>query len=313
MREGSHVLRIFMAFAFVALIATPIAAQSDEEVAAARLVYIDGDYATALQVLRPAAEAGNPVAQNLLGDAYDDGNGVERDAAKAVEWFEKAAAQDFDKALHNLGLLYADGREGIPSDYARAIEYYDRAVALDYPHSINNRANLHEHGLGGEVDLRTAAELYERAVDLGNPVAMNNLGRFYQKGEAVDEDYGYALYLFWQSASLGEVSALSNLGAMYSNGYGVGQDSLAAMALYKMAAEAGNAQAAVNLAYELIEGEEGWLDPARGWAWCLAALERSKPGDDYSADCDYLATVLDAGAMAAGAAMVGELPGKAGG
>ncbi len=43
-----------------------------------------GDYATALQLLRPLAEQGNArahaPAQNYLGLVYDDGNGVPRSA-----------------------------------------------------------------------------------------------------------------------------------------------------------------------------------------------------------------------------------------
>ena len=50
--------RSCFAAALVLGLAGPCLAQTEDEVAAARLLYIDGDYATALEVLRPAAEAG---------------------------------------------------------------------------------------------------------------------------------------------------------------------------------------------------------------------------------------------------------------
>ncbi|MGZ9059286.1 MAG: tetratricopeptide repeat protein, partial [Burkholderiaceae bacterium] len=44
-------------------------------------------------------------AQNNLGLLLRDGRGVGRDAAQAIEWFKKAAAQKYTKAMLNLGSL----------------------------------------------------------------------------------------------------------------------------------------------------------------------------------------------------------------
>ena len=85
----------------------PALAQTDAEVATARQHYIDGDYATALRVLIPAAEAGNAPAQNIVGAAYQYGNGgLPADARKALQYFSLSAAQNFPSAHHNLGVLY---------------------------------------------------------------------------------------------------------------------------------------------------------------------------------------------------------------
>jgi TPR repeat protein len=43
--------------------------------------------------LHKAAEAGHAVAQTQLGVCYENGTGVAKDAALAVSWFSKAAAQ----------------------------------------------------------------------------------------------------------------------------------------------------------------------------------------------------------------------------
>ena len=300
-------LRLLLSFTAAAMLTTQAIGQSAADVATARLAYIDGDYATSLAVLRPAAEAGDPVAQNVMGAAYDDGNGVPQDFVLAQQWYERAAAQDFAKSLHNLGLWYVEGRPGVPQDYAKAIGYYDRAAALDYDHAINKRGRMHELGQGGEIDLEAAAELYQQAVDLGNHNAMSNLGRFYVRGDGVEEDMGYALQLFRQGAAAGNLSSMSNLGAMYKNGYGVGQDNLAAMALYRMAAERGYADGAVNLAYELIEGEEGWRDPAAGYGWCLAGMAWDSNNQDLAEDCTYLAEQISAEDRTSGEAKAAEL------
>ena len=66
-----------------------------------------GDYATALQVLRPLAEQGVAPAQAILGVMYDNGQGVPRDDATAVAWFRKAADQGLAHAEYDLGLKYS--------------------------------------------------------------------------------------------------------------------------------------------------------------------------------------------------------------
>ncbi|WP_425050447.1 tetratricopeptide repeat protein [Psychromarinibacter sp. S121] len=269
---------------------------TEDEIAAARLTYIDGDYPAALEVLMPAAEAGDANAQNIVADAYDKGNGLAQDTEKALEWWEKSAAQDFERALHNLGQHYAS------SDPVKSAAYYERAVALGYDHSMVNLGRLYEKGqLGEGPDLERAAELYEQAVDLGNALAMNNLGRLYVIEDGLGQDYPYALDLFYSAAEAGSVRGLSNLGAMYANGYGVTYDPMAAIALYRMAAEQGHSQAAINLAYWLIEWDFGWTNPAEGWAWCQIGIEQAEPDDlaGYEADCAYLADFVDEAAMAA--------------
>jgi TPR repeat protein len=45
-----------------------------------------GDFASALQIVRPLAEQGNPAAESLLGEMYEGGYGLPRDAAVATSW-----------------------------------------------------------------------------------------------------------------------------------------------------------------------------------------------------------------------------------
>lgn len=59
----------------------------------------------AFRFMQAAAQAGNALAQHGLGFMYMEGECVEKDASKAVEWFEKAAAQDLDGSKEMLKLL----------------------------------------------------------------------------------------------------------------------------------------------------------------------------------------------------------------
>ena len=52
-----------------------------------------GDFATALQLIRPLAEHGSADAQYNLGIMYFTGQGVPKDSAEAAKWFRLAADQ----------------------------------------------------------------------------------------------------------------------------------------------------------------------------------------------------------------------------
>lgn len=87
----------------------------------------DGDPAPlALQIWLPPAQAGDPVAQNRVGELYERGIGSVADPASAALWYRRAADQGEPRALVNLGALYERG-EGVPRDPARAAELFRRA------------------------------------------------------------------------------------------------------------------------------------------------------------------------------------------
>ena len=79
----------------------------------ARMYYngdgITKDDAKAVEWYQKAAEQGNVFAQYKLGEMYDKGEGVSRDAAKAAEWWQKAAAQGNQSAQDSLKQLVASG------------------------------------------------------------------------------------------------------------------------------------------------------------------------------------------------------------
>lgn len=80
--------------------------------------WAQGDYARALKVWLPLAEAGDADAQFNLGQAYKIGRGVPHDPNTALEWYRKAAAQGHHQAEDAYGLLlYQQNRraEAIPS------------------------------------------------------------------------------------------------------------------------------------------------------------------------------------------------------
>lgn len=93
------------------------------------VAYDRANYATALKVWLPEAEAGDPKAQTYVGEIYEKGLGTAADYGAAAQWYRRAAEQNYAPAQVNLGSLYERGL-GVPRDPQQAVSWYRRASGL---------------------------------------------------------------------------------------------------------------------------------------------------------------------------------------
>src|ERR1700680_3496474 len=73
-------------------------------------------YAQSITDLKSKAEDGDLQAQLALAKAYHLGEGIEKDEAQAVRWWEKAAEHGDATAQSNLGVAYQLGA-GVPKNH----------------------------------------------------------------------------------------------------------------------------------------------------------------------------------------------------
>jgi TPR repeat protein len=92
-----------------------------------RLAYARGDYASALNHWRQAADQGDAEAQTKIGVMYETGVGVTKDYAEAAKWYRKAADQNDANAEAALGSLIGSGF-GVQRDDAEAIKWLRKAA-----------------------------------------------------------------------------------------------------------------------------------------------------------------------------------------
>ena len=116
-------------FVAALLIGVPAGAQSlEERMRSAAGAYERKDFAAALAVWRPLAEAGNAEAETLLGAMYWAGEGVPRDHRLAAHWYLRAAEKGYARAQNDIGFMYGFG-EGIPPrDDVQACKWLTLAV-----------------------------------------------------------------------------------------------------------------------------------------------------------------------------------------
>lgn len=84
-----------------------------------------GAGATFEESLRLAKE-GDAAAQVKVGMAYDSGRGAEKDLAKALDWYRKAAAQGNGNAMLQIAYNY-DAGTGVEKDIRMAVEWFQKA------------------------------------------------------------------------------------------------------------------------------------------------------------------------------------------
>ena len=86
---------------------------ADQRMAAALAAWKSGDYGIALDLWAALAHEGHARAQSNMGAAFLEGQGVEQDHAKAVDWLRRAAEQGDAGGQRNLALCHYEGW-GIP-------------------------------------------------------------------------------------------------------------------------------------------------------------------------------------------------------
>ena len=163
-------MKLPIALAVGLLLAGPVSAQDWDKVFAAIRA---GDFATALQVVRPLAEQGQSRAQGMLGLMYAGGKGVPQDLAEAAKWSRLSAEQGEANAQYDLGLMYAFGN-GVLQDYSEAVKWWRLAAEQGNADAQQNLGFMHIQGRGVPQDDVTSHMWFNIAAANGNEKGQKN-------------------------------------------------------------------------------------------------------------------------------------------
>lgn len=171
------------------------------ELLSAEAAYHRGDYATALRLLKPLAEKGDPNAQYNLAILYYEGRGVPRNYAEAAKWYRKAADQGDVSAQYNLGNMYKDG-QGVPQDYAEAVKWFRKAAEQGDAKAATNLAVRYASGQGVPKSQVEALKWFRVAADQGLAAAQGAVALIFSLDEGVPHNY-VAAYMWFTLAAAG--------------------------------------------------------------------------------------------------------------
>jgi len=141
-----------------------------------------------IQQLRQWVEKGKAWAQNLLGQYYRDGVGVDQSYQHARELYDLAASQGEADARYELGVLYASG-QGVNQSYERAAEYWEAAARQGYASAQFNLGFLYANGKGVKESIEIAREWWMKSAEQGNEAAIGGL-------QGLDEEEGRTIPSF---------------------------------------------------------------------------------------------------------------------
>ena len=234
---------------------------------------VEKDQAKAVEWFRKSAEQGNAVAQRLIGQCYLEGEGVEKDQAQAVEWFSKSAQQGNAVAQGLLGWLYLRG-EVVEKDQTKAVEWFSKSAEQGNATSQWYLAWRYMSGEGVEKDQAHAVEWFRKSAEQGNADAQRDLAWRYMSGEGVEKDQAKAVEWFRKSAEQGNAEAQRDLAWRYDQGEGVEKNPAEAATWFRKSAELGNANAQLSVGYCYDKGEGVAKNSSEAAKWYLKSAEQ---------------------------------------
>jgi hypothetical protein len=166
------------------------------------------DFGKAFADLKHGCELGAAEACTALGYAYDHGQGVEKDYARAKELFEKSCEQD-PLGCANLAVLYDLGH-GVTKDRARAFELFakscDGSKSVDIAFACAAAGADLTDGVGAKADPKRGVTYLEKACELA-PRQCLYLARATDKGIGTKKDPAKAKELYAKACDAGNADA----------------------------------------------------------------------------------------------------------
>ena len=175
---------------------------------------VEKDPAKALEQFQKAAELGHIEAPGAIGYFYSAGLVVEKDEAKAAECFQKGSEKGSALAKFNLGRFCLDGKGGL-SGTEKGLALMEESASLGLTEAHSALAEIYFLGLycgDHKPDYAKAAPHVKAAAASGEPAAINMLGVMKQSGLGLEKDKKGAEDCLRRAAMKGDFKAPSNLG-----------------------------------------------------------------------------------------------------
>lgn len=151
-----------------------------------KLGYQDKQGAAA--AMEHAANADVVEAQQILGQMYRYGIGVQVDGQKTLFWLNKAAEKQNAEALNLLGILHESGIF-VPRDVTKAFQYLKSAQEKGSLSAIHNMASIYQRGEVVPADPVKSFELYKMAAEKGFAASQLQLAYCFYKKVGTEKDY----------------------------------------------------------------------------------------------------------------------------
>lgn len=233
------------------------------------------------QRLLSCAELGDKRCQNQLGIWYEKGIGTEQNYRLALEWFQKAAEQDYPSAFYNIGDYYCLGL-GVDRDNQKAIHYYKEGTDRKHSGCQMRLGQCYLNGIGVDVNKDLAFSLFTKSSLQGNAPAMFMLFGCYLNGWGTEKDENAAIKYLKKATKGKHAQSCYVLANYYLKGKYVEKNEQKSLKLYIDSAKRGYAPAQEKLGdiyrQGLLGNEES---PQKSFNWYLKAAEQGRASAQF--------------------------------
>jgi TPR repeat protein len=160
-------------------------------------------YEEAFQAYRMLANAGDPQCQVFLGWMYHEGLGTARDVVEARAWFEKAAVLGSKE-----GAFYCGRSAAASGKQEEAVEWFRKAASQEYGPALLWLGLAYVRGHGAPEDLPRGIAYLELAAKTGSYFAKRELAWLMIRGRLGVSSIPIGAMLLPYSVIAGIVSAL---------------------------------------------------------------------------------------------------------
>ena len=215
---------------------------------------VEVDYGASYDYYLFSAENGYASAQYHVGNAFQYGKGVTKNIEEAVHWYKKSAEQDCKEGQFVLAECYWYGI-GVDENKEIAVQYYLQSYSDGDVYTGQKLIECYYDGMN--VDEHTIKNFINDWVDIDeedNDEFLFILGEMYFAGNLVEQDYTKAVKCFEKAKEGCEYHMCYHLAECYFYGLGVERNLESAIENYQLGAYNENVyqEKAFNKMYDLL-------------------------------------------------------------
>ncbi|WP_417454697.1 tetratricopeptide repeat protein [Kiloniella sp.] len=198
------------------------------------------------------AQLGDSNGLVRLGYAYLKGEDRPQDIALAIEYLEKGARDNTDKAIamHRLGELYSKGKS-VPQDFDKAVFWYKKAFDLGVDYAGHDLGELYLNRTDIPDNQDQAFKWFKKSAKAGFHRAQFKLAEYYYKDDE-NKDLKAAFKWAYLAAEQENGEAQYLLAKLYEDGDGIPKDTSQAVRWFRHAVDNKNDLAKVAL-FQIME------------------------------------------------------------
>eukprot|EP00003_Mantamonas_plastica_P016206 TRINITY_DN270_c0_g1_i3.p1 TRINITY_DN270_c0_g1~~TRINITY_DN270_c0_g1_i3.p1 ORF type:complete len:968 (+),score=309.40 TRINITY_DN270_c0_g1_i3:11-2914(+) len=229
----------------------------------------------------------HPAATNLLGDVYRDGELVDRDLGKALEYYKVASEAGNPQAQRSLGFMFSTGQAGLTRDPSTALIHLFFSARAGDMQAQMALGHKHMYGEGVPKSCASAVQYYfSVANEVVFQIQQENLDVVVERHRLSDDESSVAakrqqndedvVGYYRHSAEMGDVQAQVAMGQLNYHGmHGVPRNYEIARRYFELAANRGNPVAQASLGLMHTQGQGVKQDNKTGLKYYRMAAKQN--------------------------------------